>query len=195
VDKTAIKLVVSTTVVCIVAAAGLGMTYGVTKDRIAKMDREAEVAALRAVLPDAKRFSKVAAAEDLAAAKKAAGEVTFVSAYSASSSGGDPAGWGVRVASRGYGGPMQLVIGLDRDGKVTGVSIVAMNETPGLGTKVLTEKWFMRQFTKLPAGASDADLRKLDAISGATKSSRGVRHGVEAAVRVWRAAFGGGGGN
>jgi electron transport complex protein RnfG len=98
------------------------------------------------------------------------------------------------VAPRGYGGPIQMVVGLDRNGKVLGASIVSMNETPGLGTRVKDEPAFLEQFRGLMSETIDDEVRKTDAITGATKSSRGVRHGVEAAGHVFTVVLAPGGG-
>jgi len=179
-----LRLVVAVVVTCVVAAAGLAVTYGATKDRIAEQERLAEEESLKAVLPDATQYVAVDA-EVLEAAQAAAGDVECSAIYRAEDAQGELIGWGLRVAGRGYGGPIQLVMGLDSSGKVTGVTILSMNETPGLGTKVKSEAWFLEQFTELPAGFGEQDIKKLDSISGSTKSSRGVRNGVEAGGRIY----------
>jgi electron transport complex protein RnfG len=91
------------------------------------------------------------------------------------------------VGPRGYGGPIRMVVGLDRNGKVVGVSIVSMNETPGLGSQILERKSFLRQFVGVDASTAQADVKKLDMITGASKSSRGARNGVAAAAAVYMA--------
>jgi len=179
-----LRLVVSVVVTCVVAASGLAITYGVTKDRIAEQERLAEEKSLKAVLPDAAEYVD-AGPDVLAAAQEAAGDIDCSAVYRALGSDGTLVGWGLRVAGRGYGGPIQLVLGLDSTGKVTGVTILTMNETPGLGTKVRSEEWFLEQFTDLPEGFGADDVKKLDSISGSTKSSRGVRNGVEAGGRIY----------
>jgi electron transport complex protein RnfG len=185
-----IRLVIAVLVACVSAALGLSLTYAATAPRIAEQDRLAEERSLQAVMPDADDFEKVADAALLEAAAAAAGPTDLKDVYLASEAGAH-AGWAIKLASRGYGGPMQLVIGLDTSGSVTGVSILSMNETPGLGTKVLTESWFIEQFVTLPAGFDDADVRALDSISGSTRSANGVRNGVAAAGRVYAAVLSG----
>jgi electron transport complex protein RnfG len=180
-----VTLIVAVLVTCIVSAAGLSATYAVTKDRIAEQDRRALEESLRGALPGARSFAEVTDGRVLEAAAEAAGEVQVRGVYRAEGSDGAPAGWGLRLASRGYGGYMQLVIGLDRDGSVAGVTILSMNETPGLGTRVKTEAWFLEQFTTLEGGFTAKDVRALDGIAGATKSSRAVKHAVEAAGAIW----------
>lgn len=178
-------LVLSVAVVCVVAAAGLAVTYSITAPRIAAQEKAAEQEALKQVMPDAATFEP-AGPEMLAEAQEIAGETTVSGLYAATDDAGELVGWGLKVASRGYGGPINMVLGLDRNGKVTGLTIVSMNETPGLGTRVQTEPNFLKQFTSLPEGFGEADVKKLDMISGATKSSRGVRRSVSAAGAVYQ---------
>lgn len=177
------NMVLSVLVTCAVSAAGLTATYAATADRIAAQEKAAERKALAAVLPDAEEFLPV---DDsvLTAAEAAAGE-TPVSGVFLANVGGEAVGWAIRCAPRGYGGPIQMVVGVDRDGKVTGASVITMNETPGLGTKVLTEPTFMKQFGGWDAGDIDVAAKSFDAISGATKSSNGIRKGVLAAGYVY----------
>lgn len=178
------RLVVSVTVTCLVAAIGLAATYAIAGPRIVAQEKQAEQDALAAVLPDADEF--VPASDDvLQAAQDAAGESTVSAIYEAKDASGNTVGWGIKVASRGYGGPIPMVIGMDRGGKVVGLSILSMNETPGLGTRVQTEEWFLDQYLELPAGYTEKDVKALDTISGATKSSRGVRNSVIAAGAIY----------
>lgn len=178
------RLMISVVITCVVAATGLAVTYGLTKDRIAEQDRLAEERSLKAVLPAAVAFVD-AGPEVLDAARDAAGDVECSAVYRAEDSSGAFLGWALRVAGRGYGGPIQLVLGLDSTGKVTGVSILSMSETPGLGTKVQSEEWFLEQFKELPEMFDSADMKQMDSVSGSTKSSRGVRTGVEAGGRIY----------
>jgi electron transport complex protein RnfG len=82
-----------------------------------------------------------------------------------------------------------MVWGLDRDGKVTDLTILTMNETPGLGTRIKTEPGFLEQYRGLPGGFTEKDVKKLDMISGATKSSRAVRNSGIAVSVVYEAVL------
>ncbi len=177
-------LMIAVVVTCAVAALGLAGTYAVTAERIVEQQRLAEARSLKSVLPDASEFQQVEDAKILQSAEAEA-EGVFVSAFRALASDGALIGWGVRVQPRGYGGPMQMVVGLDRNGKVTGASILSMNETPGLGTRIQSDKWFLEQFAGVEASGVDKQLKALDVIAGATKSSRGVNKGVAAAAHVY----------
>ena len=186
-DNVYIRLGLPVLVVCVLAAAGLAATWGFTADKIEAQARAAEQRSLKAVLPDAAEFIAVTDASVLDKAAAAAGEVRVMGVYAGEDSSGQAVGVGMLVASRGYGGPMYLAVGVDRNGKVSGVTIVSMAETPGLGTKVVDDPTYLPRFT----GLDSADAaHEVDTITGATKSSRGVRNGVEAAMAAY-AAFGG----
>ncbi len=183
--NSAATLIVSVVITCLVAATGLAATYAVTKDRIAEQDRKAQQDSLKAAMPDASSFEQVTDERVLAAATGAAGEVQVNGVFTALDSSGAELGWGLRLGSRGYGGYAQLVIGLDSSGEVTGVSVLSHGETPGLGTKVMGDPGYLDQFTALPAGFTDKDVKQIDAIAGATKSSNSVRHAVQAAGAIY----------
>lgn len=186
--KLYMRLGIPVLVVCIIAAAGLGLTYAVTKDKIAAQDREAKAKSLRIVLPEAKTFTELDAKEDAAVYAKAtaaAGDTRVDGIFRALDGSGAQIGWGILVAPRGYGGPISMAVGVDRNGKVTGVTIASMNETPGLGTKVVTQKDWLPRFAGLDTSAGTDSVRKIDTIMGATKSSRGVRKGVGAAAAIY----------
>jgi electron transport complex protein RnfG len=186
--KLYLRLGIPVLVVCIIAAAGLGLTYAVTKDRIAAQDREAKARSLRIVLPDAVTFAELDSKKDAATYEKAtsaAGDTRVDGLFRAFDGSGAQVGWGILVAPRGYGGPISMAVGVDRNGKVTGATIASMNETPGLGTKVVTQKDWLPRFAGLDTSAGSESVRKIDTIMGATKSSRGVRKGVGAAAAIY----------
>lgn len=94
-------------------------------------------------------------------------------------------------ASGGYGGPIKLMLGVDPQGKLLGVSVISHKETPGLGDKIDPAKtdWIGR-FTGLSLGNPPVEKWKVkkdggqfDQFSGATITPRavvgGIRHGLE----------------
>jgi electron transport complex protein RnfG len=79
---------------------------------------------------------------------------------------------------KGYGGDMGVIVAVNvENDKIIGVGVSTHSETPGVGTKVKTEPGFSSQFKGLSIKepfAVKADGGQIDAISGATISSRGV---------------------
>lgn len=87
----------------------------------------------------------------------------------------------VEIVADGYSkGGIDILVGIDESGAVSGIEFVALGETPGLGSKVRDEEAFRGQFI----GASD-DSYGFDAISGATYSSKGMKRAVDTALRVY----------
>lgn len=87
----------------------------------------------------------------------------------------------VEIVADGYSkGGIDVLIGFDESGAVTGIEFVALGETPGLGSNVRDQEWFRQQFI----GVTD-DSYGFDAISGATFSSKGMARAVDTAVKVY----------
>lgn len=96
-------------------------------------------------------------------------------------------GYAVSVVSPiGYGGDIELIVGFDKDIKITGVSFVQMAETKDIGTKTRDEAWFTEQFIGNSVPAED----EFEAVTGATVSSRAVRYGLELAEKEVKEAIG-----
>ena len=93
---------------------------------------------------------------------------------------GEKAGYAFMASGSGYGGNIDIMVGLDSGFGIKGVSILSQTETPGVGNKI-TESSFTDQFKGL--SASDIALKseggKIDAITGATISSRAVVDAVK----------------
>ena len=87
----------------------------------------------------------------------------------------------VEVVADGYSkGGIDVLIGFDANGAVCGIEFVSLGETPGLGSKVQDVATFREQFI----GAAEVS-DELDAISGATFSSKGMRSAVNSALKVY----------
>ncbi len=96
-------------------------------------------------------------------------------------SGGSVVGHTAQVTVRGYGGPIEIIVGAAEDGTITGVSVGGSDfaETAGLGARV-KEAWFRDQYVGLTAPVT---LKQdVDAVSGATISSRAVTNGINTAM-------------
>ena len=112
--------------------------------------------------------------------KRIATERAAISAvFEVSSASGDILGWAVSVSPSGFGGNIDMIVGIGHDGKIVGVNITALSETPGLGSRV-NDANYLSQYIGIsgkPALGTD-----VDAISGATISSRSVLSGVNRAL-------------
>ena len=102
---------------------------------------------------------------------------------------GQGAGYVLKVVASGSQGNIEMMVGVDGDGVVTGVSVVDSSETAGIGTKVTGNEplasgtGVLDQF--IGKSAADGTLSvgsNVEAITGATVSTRGVTTGVNAAL-------------
>ena len=190
--KYIIKLTVTLFVTCVVVAGLLGGVNAITKDKIAEINWNKTVEAMKAVVadPEATTFSDALEnTPEMEAACLASG-ATLQSVYEVQVDGA-PAGYAIKVSASGSQGAIEMMVGVDGEGTVTGVSIVKHSETSGIGTKVAENEptaagvGVLTQFEGM--SAADGTLTvgtNVDAISGATVSSRGVTSGVNAALAV-----------
>lgn len=167
------KLTLTLLGICAVVALLLGVVNSVTEPIIEEIQAEKTAAAMSQVLP-ADEYQKV--------------ETTYpnVTAMNKAMSGGKQIGYVVEVATNGFGGAMSMVVGVDMDGAVTGVSVTDNSETANIGTKVVNDQTVLDRFI----GMSHADgeitvnsgTNRFDGVSGATVSSKGVTAGVNTAL-------------
>ena len=187
--KYIIKLTVTLFLTCLVVAAALGGVNAITADKIAAINWENTQKAMKEVVadPDNTEFTELELTDDMTAAATAQGG-TLAAVYQAQS-GGQPVGYAINVEASGSQGTISMMVGIDMDGAVTGVSIVTNSETSGIGSKVMSNEPLtngtrvLDQF--IGKSAADGVLSvgsNVDAITGATVSTKGVTTGVNAAL-------------
>jgi len=113
----------------------------------------------------------------------------FYTLYRADFKNGTSAGWVAKTSGQGYADKVELIFGMDSDAKnVTGIFILDQKETPGLGNKIVEDSWrsqFINKSTDTPFNVvkqGKGGVNEIDAISGATISSRTVTKLVNQAV-------------
>lgn len=89
-------------------------------------------------------------------------------------------GYVVKTVTYGYAGNITMFIGVSNEGRVTGLQIRDMNETPGLGREALNDWEFLAQFLNTTGDAAVGE--NIDAITGATVTSKAVTRSVNSAV-------------
>ncbi|NQS99604.1 MAG: FMN-binding protein [Candidatus Omnitrophica bacterium] len=186
------RYILTLTTICLVAASLLTGVYFLTNPRILQQKAQQEKQALTEVFPRAGYFEPVT--KD--------GQVTHFKAYT-SLDKKRLLGYAFRAEAQGYASVIETMAGVDTKGVITGITVLAQNETPGLGAqieqvlvnKTLWQKikelfagektpqdpiqpWFCAQFT----GKEIKDLivvrspgaKNIQAITGATISSRAL---------------------
>lgn len=171
--------------ITLVVALALGAVNAVTAGPIAEQNAQKIKDSLENVMPGAESEQiDVPEGTTVTTETKNATSVTILSAYKMTKDGAD-AGYCVEVGPTGFGGAVDTMVGIDSDGKVTGISVIsASSETPGLGARS-TEQEFQAQFAG-QVGTEVAvakDGGSIDALTGATITSRAVSEGVVAAAQ------------
>lgn len=90
------------------------------------------------------------------------------------------AGYAVFVVPHGYAGDIAMLVGVSNDGLVTGMQVQQMHETYGLGAQALTDYKFLVQFLNTDGSAEIG--ANVDALTGATVTSKAIARGVNSAV-------------
>lgn len=184
-------------VITVTAGLLLGLVYEVTKDARAEQEVRKQKEACEAVLAEADTFEEAdydaAGAEAyISQAGISSAEVTVDAVMAAKDSAGAVMGYVITVTpTEGYGGDIQFTVGILKDGTVRGVSILSIGETPGLGMKA-KEADFLEQFsdiktkkfayTKTGKGKPAEEKAEIDAISGATITTKAMVKGVNTAI-------------
>ena len=92
-------------------------------------------------------------------------------------------GYGVKVQSQGFGGIITMVVGVDLDGKVTGLAVTDHHEDPRVGEKAMTpaalQRYVGRSGTLRHSGSNSVDT-----VSGATATSKALTNGVNRALSI-----------
>ncbi len=186
----------------ITVAAGLilGFVYQITKEPIAIAQAKAEREAYMEVFPDAADFKEVEGSiskEDSAWAEAGYESVSVTKVLTATDAGGNELGYVLMVTSHeGYGGDISFSMGIANDGTVNGISLLSINETPGLGMNaedVLKPQFANKQVAEFMVTKSGATMdSEIDAISGATVTSKAITTAVNGGLYYFQTQLGGG---
>ena len=167
-----------------ILAGLLAFVNGKTAPIIAQNEALKKEDAMRAVLPEAAEFEEAEISGEIAALSESD---EIKEAYTAIGTSGDVVGACVITETSGYDIGINTVTGVDAELEVTGVEITSLKETPGLGAKAKDED-FREQYEgrtgEIGVSKSGADDKNIAAISGATKTSNGVTHGVNLAIET-----------
>ena len=189
--------------ITLVSGACLGGVYEITKAPIAAAEMAAKAEAYKTVLPAAETFEEAGSADALAAANTEIsglgyGNVTVDEAVSGKDASGAEVGYVVTSTSKdGYGGAITVSVGIEADGTVSGIEFLTLAETAGLGMRA-KEPSFYNQFAgqqaeKFYVSKDGGDGQPIDALSGATITSRAVTGAVNTALGYYQTALGGSG--
>lgn len=163
------RIAMNLAVTCFVSGVILAGAYAVTEPVAAEQRVKAKNDAMKALVKDADTFKPIDGKEGWHAAIKGGQVVAYV----------------VPAQSKGYGGNIDMLAAVTPEGKVMDFKVLKHNETPGLGDKMVEPK-FRQQFAN--KDAKDMEVVKvptdknIQALTGATITSRAVTKGIREAV-------------
>lgn len=175
-SKKSIPVWIVLTAICVIAAACLAVTNGITKDMIAENDIKTKEVTRRQLIPDAESF-------DL-------NDESGV--YTGKDSDGKPVGYVTTVKEQGFGGEIEVTVAVNSEGIIQGISVGGSNfsETAGLGAKS-KEPAFQDQFRgQIAPVALKKNGGEIDAITSATITSSAVVRAVNTGVDTMSAEGG-----
>ena len=197
--KKIIKDTLALALITIVAGLALGAVYMITKEPIAKQNEKIKIAAYNSVFAELDSYKEY---EEVEALSKVLSEKGFKAVelnevvYAYDKDGKD-IGVIITVTDKeGYGGNIKMTVGIDMEGTITGLEILEISETAGLGMKA-ADKEFRNQFVGINADevvytkSGKTEPNEIDAISSATITTKAVTDGVNGAIAVYKELVGG----
>jgi len=179
-----LNLLITLTVITLVAGLSLGYVFQWTKEPIAKAQMEKQLRAIQAVIqgydnnPVTEKY-KVATPDGQDSLEFFPAKVN-----------GEMIGIAVRTkSSKGYSGDIWLMVGFNMKGDIQQVVVIEHKETPGLGSKMSDIKFLNQFYGKNPSQMKmkvKKDGGEVDAITGATISSRAFSEAVQLAYETFQ---------
>ena len=159
-----LRLTLTLLIITVVVAGLLGLVNFFTEDKIAENTARKAEEAMQEVLP-ADSYEKLSTSGE-----------GVTEAFRAEN------GYVIRIGTSGFGGAIDMMVGVSNEGAVTGISIISHSETPSLGANCVRPEW-QAQFVGATGDlAVSKDGGTIDALTGATVTSRGVTQGVNLAL-------------
>ena len=163
-----IKAVVSLTLICFFVSSAVAFSYKITKPYIERSANEAAYKAMESVLPEVQKFEDIDVSEETLSKYNC----TFIKRAENSKA------IAMQIEERGYQSGLIVMIGVDEDGKISGVSVVQHAETEGIGTRAMSEEYLNQYKNK-------RNTTEIQLISGATYTSNGIKTAVTKALDLF----------
>lgn len=182
--KEIVKPVIVLFLICLFVSAALAASNLLTKDKIAQINLQTEQESQKQVLPDADTFETASASDG--------------TAYVVGKKGSEVVGYVFTTSSKSYGGDLDVMTGISADGKISGVNLLSIDDTPGLGLNAQKDD-FRNQYKQSVPASGKFEVNKngqtgdgqIAALTGATITSKAVTDAVNQAVALYNTVKGG----
>jgi len=178
--KEVIKPTLTLFAICLIIAVLLGITNLMTRDKIVQMNKQTEATSREVVLPGTTTF-----------------EDSKDATYAVGKKGNDITGYVFTTKTKSYGGDLSVMTGIDKNGKVTGVVILSISDTPGLGLNAQKESFRNQYLQAAPekgfevVKSGSPGKGQIEAMTGATITTKAVTTCVNEAVTQYQKVKGG----
>lgn len=157
-------------VACFISGLVIAVTYYITNPIAIKKAAIEKTATMKELVTDADSFKAVEGKTEWFTADKGGKTVAYV----------------IPAETKGYGGPIEMLVAVTTEGKVINYSIITAKETPGLGDNASKEpfesKFRGKGSSDLVVTKDPTQTKNIQAMTGATITSKAVTKGVKAAV-------------
>ncbi len=176
---------ISLFLICLIVTLLLAGTNILTKTSIHDQKVKNDESSKKVVLPTATLFNE-----------KSYEDITYSVGIN---NDGIVTGYVFNTKAKGYGGTIEVMTGISSDSKVSGVTIISQNETPGLGANIKNNGFKSQFYTYTPQGGfilkkgNASKDNEINAITGATISSNAVNSAVNEALSLYEKIISSGG--
>ena len=168
-------------VVTLVAALCLGFVYEVTKEPIARQLEQALNASMSGILPQADTYAEVEGFEPT--------EVLFN--LTRGEANGETVGYIIGASKPGYSGGIYVLVGLDTEGVIQGITLLSHTETPGLGANAalpaFTDQFIGGYGAMRTTRSPEPELHEVSIITASTITTDSIVDAVNAALDYFEA--------
>lgn len=165
-----LKIAIPLLLICALIALMMALVNGFTKDRIKSNNLKATQEAISRIYPKFDSSDEIDIDVELpikAVYRLDEGDVLL--------------GYCVSVQPSGFNGAIEMMVGVNPEGNITGVEIISHTETPGIGAAA-DDPEYLKNYIGLSGNISFGE--GIDALTGATISSKAILSGVNAAVEA-----------
>lgn len=172
-----VRMIVVLTIVSMFSGIVLASTYKMTIPKIRENDKLKQEKAIMSVVPGGQKVKDVSK--------------EGIEAFEVYDGNGNKVGMAFIADAGGFGGIIKMMVGIDvQNKKLTGMTVLSHAETPGLGARI-QEPWFQDQFKNKSIQDGFVAKQDVDAITGATISSKAVAEGLKKGIDRFMQVYGG----
>ena len=183
-----VRMALTLFAICALVASALSIANHFTAPIIERSAEERLTESLRSLILSANRFESVEEFEKSVSFGET--KVPVLEIYQAFNGEDASLGYCVRVLPIGYSDSIDMLVAIDQEGAVSGVRVLSISDTPGIGLKVSTDEEFQSKFLGLDDSVKAVkklpSVGEIQVISGATVSSSAYINGVNAAIEAVR---------